>query len=56
LALNLGHNGEVRLPRFSVAAWDLLGLGPESLRAIADQVLGFIGEAESVFLGDEAAA
>lgn len=56
LALDLGHNGEVRLPRFSVEAWDLLGLAPESLRAIADQVLGFIGEAESVFLGDEAAA
>jgi putative nucleotidyltransferase with HDIG domain len=56
LALDLGHNGEVRLPRFSVEAWDLVGLAPESLRAVADQVLGFIGEAESVFLGDEAAA
>jgi putative nucleotidyltransferase with HDIG domain len=54
LAVDLGHNGEVRLPRFSVEAWDLLALAPEDLRTIADELLAFIGEAESLFLGEAA--
>ena len=55
LALDMGHNGEARLPRFSVEAWDVVGLPPEGLRLVADQVSTSIAEAERVFLGEESA-
>jgi HD-like signal output (HDOD) protein len=56
LALNLGNNGEVRLPRFNVEAWNLLGLPPAILGQIADEVLAMVAETERLFLDEDVAA
>jgi HD-like signal output (HDOD) protein len=53
MALGLGSNGEATLPRFSVEAWDLLGLPAGSLERTAEEVLALIGEAQRLFLGEE---
>lgn len=55
LALGLGTNGEARPPRFSPAAWDLLGLPPSCIGNVAEEVTGLLAETERLFLGDEPA-
>jgi hypothetical protein len=53
MALGLGSNGEVRLPHFSDAAWKLIGLAPDCLGQVAEEVVSHIEEAEQMFVGDE---
>ena len=54
-ALDLGSNGERRLPRISPDARDLAGLQPGALECVADEVLSLLGEIQSLFLGEEKA-
>ena len=56
LSLGLGSNGEVRLPRFSEEAWNLMGLAPECLDQVAEEVVSHIEEAEKMFVGDDVPA
>jgi len=56
IALGLGTNGEERMPRFSPAAWDLVGLDVGALGRASDQVLAQIADAERTFLSDGAVA
>jgi HD-like signal output (HDOD) protein len=53
LALGLGSNGEVRLPRFSEDAWKATGLAPDCLERVAEEVVSKIEEAEQMFVGDD---
>lgn len=54
LSLELGTNGEVRLPRLSGQAWDLIGLPPSIIAGIAEEVVALLGEAQRMFLGEDA--
>jgi putative nucleotidyltransferase with HDIG domain len=56
VALDLGSNGEQRLPRLSSDALACVGLPPSALRKVAEEVLSLLGEIESLFLGEEQAA
>jgi putative nucleotidyltransferase with HDIG domain len=56
LALGLGSNGEVRLPRFSADAWKTMGLPEDCFGQVADDVTSRLEEAERMFVGDDIAA
>ncbi len=56
LALGLGNNGEIRLPRFSADAWRLVGLEPDCIELVASEVVSHLAEAERMFVSDELAA
>ena len=54
--LDLGSNGEMRLPRLSPDAREIAGLAPGALELVSDEVLSLLGEIQSLFLGDDKAA
>lgn len=56
VALGLGTNGETRVPRFDAKAWKILGLVPDSLESICQEVRSLLTEAQRTFCEQEAAA
>jgi putative nucleotidyltransferase with HDIG domain len=52
LSLDLGTNGEVRLPHLSAPAWELVGLPLSTIGGVADEVFALLEEAQRMFLDD----
>jgi len=51
--LDLGSNGEMRLPRLSPDARERAGLAPGALGRVSEEVLALLGEIQTLFLGDD---
>jgi len=54
MALQVGSNGEARPPRFNAEIWELIGIAPGALQAVADEVVRLLAETQRMFLGEDA--
>jgi putative nucleotidyltransferase with HDIG domain len=55
-SLDLGSNGEMRLPRLNPDARERVGLAPGGIERVSDEVLALLGEIQALFLGDDKTA